>query len=235
MWDLCLPCSRSRLPEARLVAASHPSFATATGETFEVPYPHEAILLGIDSSTLQFAGTAAPSAGAAMVATIFSLDGSVLMQDTVPGRVWDIEGSFAVGERDGKAAYWREEGGVWQVFHIEETPGVPADGELLTLDHRRLGLAGGYLVEGRPIVVDLRDNTWQEIEPELPVAPGTLYSVVGIDVHPITNRVALAVEATDFSGWDVTVDLPFTVLPGPGGWLAVAFLMIAIPWGYLRS
>jgi hypothetical protein len=107
------------------LAETTPVVSNAAGVSFTLPYPNAAELLGVDSRGTRFVGSSEPSPGAPdWVATIFDAAGTLLLQDSVPGVVWDIEGRYAVGQRDGKAAYWEENAqGVWQHHYLEDPPG----------------------------------------------------------------------------------------------------------------
>jgi hypothetical protein len=215
------------------VGESTPLVSTSAGVTTLLAYPHAAALLGVDDAGIQIAGTAVPSAGAPFVATVFSATGAIFFQDDTPGEAWDVEGNLAVGQRDGYAAYWQRGANGWHHRYIESPPGTPLAGALYAIDHGGHGIAGGVLEMGRPVLIDLHTREWLEIEPLLPVAPGTLWRVVGVDVDSNGWKLALAVEAADFTGWDVTASLA-PRLPGPGLWLAPALLLTAIPAGKMR-
>jgi hypothetical protein len=56
-----------------------------------------------------------------------------------------------------------------------------------------------------------------------------------VDVDDQTSVVAFAVEGVDFSGWDVTAQLPAPdPVPGPGIWLGLALLCAGYRAGRLR-
>jgi hypothetical protein len=197
------------------LGVSTPVISTPAGVVSVLPYPHAAVLLGVDSTGTQLAGAAEPSPGADMVATIFNAGGSVVYQDDEPGLIWDIDGLYAVGERNGNAAYWERTGSVWLPSYVKTQAGLNVPGALFTIDHRGYGLGGGVRDVGRPILIDLPTLSWFEFEGHLGVPVGTLWRVLGIDVVPDTGQVAIAIEATDFSGWDMTATVEARPVPEP--------------------
>jgi hypothetical protein len=100
--------------------------------------------------------------------------------------------------------------------------GNPMPGELLTIDQNGIGLAGGYLEDGRAIVVNVVSGAWFDIETRLSITPGTLSSVVGI--NSFDGRIAMAVSGSDLTGWDVTANI--ISVPGPGWMLAPSLLLV---------
>jgi hypothetical protein len=219
------------------IGASTMIVSDAAGATFIIPYPDAAKLLGVDSRGTLFAGSSERVPGGDMVATIFDANGTLLLQDSVAGEVWDVEGRFAVGTRIGRATYWVENNqGVWEHHYLQDPPGTPLNGELRGIDHHGRAVAGGFVgtsANGRAVAVELRDASFVYLEDELGLAPGTLHTVHSVDVHRQTNAVAFAVEGVDFSGWDVTAQLPAQLLPGPGAWVGIALLLAGIPAGCL--
>ena len=211
----------------------------AAGTTLIIPYANAAELLGVDSRGVLFAGSSKATPGGDMVASIFDINGTPLLQDSVEGQVWDVEGRFAVGTRNGRATYWVASGpGIWQHYYVEDPPGTPLNGELRAIDHYGRGVAGGHIGDegnGRAVAVGLRDGSFVYLEDALGLAPGTLHTVHNIDVHRLTSAVAFAVEGTDFSGWDVTAQLPPQALPGPGLLVGLALLLAGYPAGCIWS
>ncbi len=190
-----------------------PSFAITS------PVDSEVFSISPDGSVL---GGAADF-GAGDVATIWDASGAVVYQDTLPGRIRAVAPPYAVGVRNGVASWWRRVKGTWIPFGAKELGGAPLAGELLAVDRDGLGIGGGSRAAGGAIVVLLRTHEVRELDDELSLAAGTLWAVHGIDADEGTGLVAFAVEATDFSGWDVTASFATAPepLPGPGLWAFV--------------
>jgi len=165
-------------------ADSIPLAASPDGSSWRLTSVAGAELRAVDSTGTLFGGSSQPIPGWANTASIFDDLGTALFQDTVTGYVWDLEGDFAVGTRDGKAAYWRRVGGTYEAHFIEDEFGTPLEGELLAIDHVDGFIAGGYVGDSVPIVVVLHPdgNAWFDLESQLTVEPGTLSRVVGIDI-----------------------------------------------------
>jgi hypothetical protein len=204
---------------------SIPLAASPDGTSWQLTSVAGAQLRAVDSTGTLFGGSSQPIPGWLNTASVFDDLGAALFQDTVTGEVWDLEGDFAVGTRDGNAAYWQRVGDTYQVHVVEDGFGTPLQGELLAIDHSGVGIAGGYVEDGRPIVVDLNTHTWFDLESRLSVEPGTLSSVVGIDIY--TTQIAFAVVAADGAGWDITAAVPepgeLTLLAAGVGGLGILY------------
>jgi hypothetical protein len=211
-------------------ADSIPLAALPDGTSWRLTSVTGAELRAIDSTGTRFGGSSQSIPGWANTASVFDELGAALYQDTVAGEVWDLEGNFAVGTRDGKAAYWQRVGGTYEAHYIEDQFGTPLEGELLTIDHVDGFIAGGYVGDLVPIVVILDPNVsfWFDLESQLTVDPGTLSTVVGIDleVGARGTQIAFAAVAADGTGWDVTTRT--SVVPGPGLLLALPLLMVGL-------
>jgi hypothetical protein len=238
--------SPSRDPNVALVAInkngisvgsqgdSFPLAAFPNGISWRLTRVPGAQLRAVNSTNTLFGGSSQPIAGWANTATVFSNFGVALFQDTVTGEVWDLEGDFAVGTRDGNSAYWQHVGGTYEVHVLEDELGTPLEGELLAIDHVGVGIAGGHYVDAggstRPMIVNLDSQSWFDLETLLSLEPDTLDRVVGIDV--LGDQVAFAVVADDGTGWDVRADiLPRAsgpVVPGPGLLLALPLLVVGL-------
>jgi hypothetical protein len=93
----------------------------------------------------------------------------------------------------------------------------------MALDHQEAGIGAGQILNGVPIVVDLVNGSWINLESELQLPPGTIYQVLGVTFDPTKRLISLAAEGWDFVGWAVAARID-AVVPGPGGWLGVALL-----------
>lgn len=162
------------------------------------------------------------------VATIWNEVGIVVYQDTAPGRILSVGPPFAVGERNGHLAFWRQFHGTWTPYEIKDASAVPIEGRLNAVDSEGAGIAGGQLAEGGAIVVLLRSKQVILLDEALSLAPGTLWAVHGVDSHASSHKVAFATESTFFEAWDVTASFTSTseLVPGPGP-LVVLPLLIA--------
>jgi hypothetical protein len=197
--------------------------STRNAETLQLVYPNDAVLNGIELQGEQYGGASVVTEGTPMVATVFGRYGQVLYWDDAPGHMNDIESNFAVGQREGYAAYWRKKlNGEWQWNYVRNTLGQPIVGELMAIDHQQAGIGAGQILNGVPVVVDLFDGGWINLENKLQLPQGTLYQVVGVTFDPTKRLVSMAVEGWDFVGWAVAARI--NSLPGPGAWLGVALL-----------
>ncbi len=214
-------------------AGTEPVMATSTGiSQYFSPSPIPSTMTAIDAGGQLFAGVSEPVPNGILVATVRS-PLSVIYQDPQEGILWDIEGAHAVGSRNGIATHWRKVGGVYQPHAITDGFGIPLYGELLTLDHDGVGFAGGYLDDGRAIVVDLNTGSWFNVESELSIPSGTLRAIVGIDID--ADVISFAAEGVDLSGWDILAFVvPGKLVPGPGLLLVPALLIAGVGSSGLR-
>lgn len=184
------------------------------------PTPSEVFAISPDGDVLGGSADFGPGA----VAAIWDASGTLVYADTAPGRIRDVASRFAVGTRNGIAAYWRLVRGSWIPSELREPGyGAPLAGELLGVDRDGLGVAGGARAgsSGGAIVAILRTEETFDLDAELGLPSGTLFAVNAVDVDPDTTAVAFAVEDEFLTGWDVTAN--FTTepepLPGPGAWI----------------
>jgi hypothetical protein len=192
-------------------------------------YPNIAVptrLTSVDSTGNLFGGFSQPTPGGVFAATVMTSGGATVLQESVEGSVEDLEGDYAVGSSDGYATYWRLFGGVYTPFYIR-AGGIPLEGSLLAIDHSSGLIAGGYLDDGRAIVVDLATSRWFDVASKVPGIPlGTLLEIVGVSVKG--TQLSLAANSIDLVGYDITAvvipDGPF--VPGPG-WMTAPLLLLA--------
>jgi hypothetical protein len=196
-----------------------PLISNSNGLGTVLPYPNSAVLFGVDSLGSLYGGEAELTPGGTTVAVIFDAFGGIVMLETEASRITDVEGTFAVGQRNGVATYWHNVAGTYQAFAVEDGLGVPQLGELQAIDHNGSHTAGGTLDGDHAIVVLMRSGRWFDLDDRLGLPAGTLGSVVGIDSNG--EELALAVQANDFAGWDVTAQ----VIPGPGAGVIVPLLI----------
>jgi hypothetical protein len=204
------------------LAEAQPIAAVSNGFSVIIPYAHTAQLFGIDSASELLGGEAELSPGGIVAATLWDTLGNVIMQETAESRIFDVEGRYAVGRHNGFATYWKRDAGVYTRYHLEDTFGNPVQGELRTVDHGGSNIAGGTIVGDHAVVANLPIPGWFKLDGVLGLPAGTLAVVVGVDGSG--DQLALAVEAVDFSGWDVTV----TKLPGPGILVILPLLLLGV-------
>lgn len=202
-----------------------PLISTALGASWNATTPGDARLTSVDSTGTLFGGESYSNITNGMVAMVYNDSNSSAVEDLIEGIVWDVEGDTAVGSRDGYAVFWRRVGGVYEVQYIEEG-GQPLLGELLTIDHNGTGIAGGYLFDGRAIVVETRIDRWFDIEDQLPIPSGTLNAVVAVSSEG--GQIAFAGTSSDFSGWDIAAVITPEAVPGPALWIAPALLLVGM-------
>jgi hypothetical protein len=210
-----------------------PLTCTADGTSRHISPPavwSDTRLTSLDSKAELFGGESRRVESVEFVAIIYDNYDTLRLGETVEGIVWDLEGDLAVGSQNGYAVYWRRIHGAYQAHFIEES-GVPLQGELLAIDHDGSGIAGGYLNDGRAIVVDINAGSagsWFDIESQLAVPAGTLNAIVAVDTDEY--EVAFAGIGAGFTGWDIVASykaLP-PRLPGPGLLVAPALLLAGL-------
>ncbi len=203
-----------------------PLVATPSGFANYLDILVPARLTSVRSDGTRFGAFSELTPGGIVAATIISNAGAILLQESVAGSVEDLEGAYAVGTRDGLAAYWRDVGGTYVVDYVRDGSGTPLPGGLLAIDHQGMAIAGGYLDDGRAIVVDLLDGSWFDVALQLSLPPGSLLEIVGIDIS--NDQLALAANSADLVGYDITATIESRYLPGPGLLTAPALLIIGV-------
>lgn len=204
-------------------AANFPLVATPSGFSLHLNYLTPTALSAISSDGTRVSGELELVGGTRVA--IVGDPNSLLFYESTDSISWDIEGIHVVGSRDGFVAWWIDVGGIYQPRELKDLFGNPIPGGLLCIDSAGSGFAGGYLDDGRAIVVNLHTGEWFDVAMQMGMATGSLSAIVALEIE--NGLMAMAAEGADLSGWDLTalvvIDQP---VPGPGPLLIPALLAV---------